>query len=651
MRNRYLLLALLGLVALLIVPAPAEEKVDAGKIDGLIEKLGSPAFTDREKATQALDAIGEPALEALRKAAKSSDAEIRKRATTLVDRIEQRTETARQLAPTMVHLKYRNVALQEALADFRKQSGYNIVLQDPEGKLKDSRITLDTGKVSFWNALEQFCAKAGLVEADPSRGLVPVAPRLGLPVRPAPGAAPVPPAAAPAPVPIEKVPPKPAKNGGPGLNAEAPAVAPVPGRVVEVKVEVKPGAAPAVPPAPAALPAVPVLPAAVPLAPLPAAAAVVTPAVARLTNPSQITLVPGKAPHGPADTSSAIRIQALPDNKTYGPSTDKEIVLPLRVTPEPKLFLQRILEVRISKARDDNGQDLEVSEGPRADAPVSSVVLPGGGFVQPARTWTSGHLGHHFLPVRLKKGAKPSKVLEELSGTVGAEILTAVQPFIEVPDVLKAAGKEFKGKAGGLLEIVDVEKNAAGQTIIRYELEIPPGVTPDTTPGNAVPPALNRPAIRPLAPARGPGRGVAPGAAPVAPGAAPVAPAADKKAEEKKEAEKGAAGKIEKPAAVGAGGGGIVIAIAVPAGGVVQPAFVGNTTGVTLRDDKGNILPTTLQVTGGKVNAGKLVVTHAMTYTPQKDHGAPTKLVFSGRKNVAITIPFTIKNITLPPAK
>ena len=41
----------------------------------------------------------------------------------------------------------------KAVADFKKQSGYDITLSDPEGKLKDRRITLDTGDVTFWQAL------------------------------------------------------------------------------------------------------------------------------------------------------------------------------------------------------------------------------------------------------------------------------------------------------------------------------------------------------------------------------------------------------------------------------------------------------------------------------------------------------------------
>jgi len=50
------------------------------EIDALIQQLGSPKFTERQAATKRLEAIGQPAAEALRRAAATSpDAEIRRR--------------------------------------------------------------------------------------------------------------------------------------------------------------------------------------------------------------------------------------------------------------------------------------------------------------------------------------------------------------------------------------------------------------------------------------------------------------------------------------------------------------------------------------------------------------------------------------------
>src|SRR5437870_5487954 len=80
MRSNLLLAALafvLGLVVVAALPAPAAPAPDAASIAKLVEQLGSGDFEEREKATKDLDAIGEPALDALRKAAEGhEDAEV-----------------------------------------------------------------------------------------------------------------------------------------------------------------------------------------------------------------------------------------------------------------------------------------------------------------------------------------------------------------------------------------------------------------------------------------------------------------------------------------------------------------------------------------------------------------------------------------------
>jgi tetratricopeptide (TPR) repeat protein len=69
---------------------PARAKPpDAELVNKLIQQLGSSRYPEREAARKQLEAIGEPALDALRKAAKSSpDIETRRRVEQLVDRLE-----------------------------------------------------------------------------------------------------------------------------------------------------------------------------------------------------------------------------------------------------------------------------------------------------------------------------------------------------------------------------------------------------------------------------------------------------------------------------------------------------------------------------------------------------------------------------------
>ena len=95
--------ALLELVLAAVATAgPAKTaEPDAAAIERLIRQLGSDEFTEREAATEALEKIGEPAYEALRKAARESrDAEVRMRAARVVQTIEGRW-LIRQIAGRM----------------------------------------------------------------------------------------------------------------------------------------------------------------------------------------------------------------------------------------------------------------------------------------------------------------------------------------------------------------------------------------------------------------------------------------------------------------------------------------------------------------------------------------------------------------------
>jgi WD40 repeat protein len=89
-RRRFVLA--LGAVATLCVQVAIEAVLaDGTELDQLIQQLGSPKFAEREAATKALEAIGEPAIDALRRAAATSeDAEVRRRARQLIKVIEDR---------------------------------------------------------------------------------------------------------------------------------------------------------------------------------------------------------------------------------------------------------------------------------------------------------------------------------------------------------------------------------------------------------------------------------------------------------------------------------------------------------------------------------------------------------------------------------
>lgn len=157
------LLLAVGLLA--APPADTDQNADASHIARLVQQLGSRKFIDREAATRALDKIGVPALTALETATHSRDAEVRNRAESLVKTIRQRAETEAALAPERIHLVFKDTPVEKAVAEFARQSHYKIQLVGDKSKLADRKVTLDTGKTTFWRAFDQFCDRAQLVEA------------------------------------------------------------------------------------------------------------------------------------------------------------------------------------------------------------------------------------------------------------------------------------------------------------------------------------------------------------------------------------------------------------------------------------------------------------------------------------------------------
>jgi hypothetical protein len=669
MRSPYLLLALLiglGLALLISLPSPAGESADKEKIDKLIDQLGSDSFAQRKKAVKELAAIGPPALEGLRKAAKSEDAEVRKQAEELVKKIEKEAASAKILAPKRVHLVYKDTPVPEALADFQKKSGYAIHLHDPEGKLKKRTITLDTGETTFWHAYDLFCEKAGLTEAtmqDVMRNAVPA------PGAPAPGVRPLPPQRV---QPAQDAPPPP-----PPAKPAPPAAPPAPPAQAKFELTLQVADTPA--PRPAVKPAPP----APPQKPAPGVAAPMMPFMPGM--PGQLLLKDGKAKKLPTDDRGAVRVRALPKANMFGPAPEGELILALEATPEPKLQWQNFQSIRIEKALDDQDQTLtQIMPQVPAAPPGVGIGVPGGGpvplpvarpAVMPVGPW--GGMNPP-IAVQLKKGEKAAKSLKELKGTLTAQVLSETKPMITA----KLEKKLYKGDEGGSIKIIEV-KTEEKKTTIRFEFEQPPDTVAATPqmPGMGMmggPIGVAVPGVRvlPAAPAPPP-----PAPAPPAPPAAKApAPAAREEAAKDEEAKAKAAkaeaaakeardAKIKEEAIrrqqaqqraqqraaqvqvqVQIQGGPGAIAIG---GGGAAPAFVGPMNGLSVQDDKGKALPIQMgpmqaRVIQGAGNVNTFLLTYTLTCEPGKDQGDPAKVVYLGRKRVTVDVPFTLKDVPLP---
>ena len=619
MRMQSFLPALLvgaALTGLAVVPGhitgETKDKIDAAAIDKLVEQLGSDTFAEREAASAALAKMGKPALGSLRKAMTSKDNEIRKRAKDILTKLEKEVASAEVLTPTKVHLVYKDTPLKEALEDFKKQTGARIVLHDPDKKLEKTKVTLDTGKTTFWDALEKFCDAAGVVEGDPNGVGAPggaagigIAQPFGVRILQAPALAPPPPPIRVPVKPVEKkkavVPDEPAScdddaekraaeekaaadaRKAADAKAKEEAKAKVIAQPALVQIQIQIGGGVAMPVAPIG-----------PWMGMPG----------RPGMPGQITLIPGKSVKVPTDASSSIRVRIGDKNKVPAAPNAKEFDLVLQVSPEPRLNWQSLIGITIDKAIDDNGDKLKqvVAKADPNGAPGGGRIIfiggaPGGGAVMPGwggpgGMWNQGNSNgmHHYVPVKLEKGAKASKSLKELTGTITAHVQTPPEVMMTIDDLAKAKGKGVKGKAGsGDLEIVSYAKDDEGTVTIAFTFTQPDDITPEAP--VAMPPMMALPG--------------------------------------------GARQRVILPP-----GG-----IAMP-GGVAMPFY-----GLTLRDDKDNVLPASIQVNfakDGGLGAPRAKLQLVATYTPAKGAVAePAKLVFSGRKTVAVDIPFTLKDITL----
>ncbi len=138
------------------------------RIDDLIEQLGSGKFQQRNSAQKELEAIGLPALAQLKKTMQDAGPEINRRAAEVVRKIQEKKNTADVLTAKNIHLKINEMPVLDAVAELAKLSGYPLQVVGDKTKLAAKLITLDTGSVPFWKALDALGMEAGLVEQHPA---------------------------------------------------------------------------------------------------------------------------------------------------------------------------------------------------------------------------------------------------------------------------------------------------------------------------------------------------------------------------------------------------------------------------------------------------------------------------------------------------
>jgi hypothetical protein len=335
--------------------------------------------------------------------------ETARRTADLVRRIEEKVQVAALLAPRKVRLKLKAATVQEALAELTRQSGYALQLEGDRTAVADRRVTLDTGETTFWEALEQMCGQARLVErpaqaAGHAANLYSKEPPVLGRARPL----------------IRRVAPR------GGAQAPVPLPPPVQMQIQEFGIlRMQPPAGPA----------------------------------------GQIVLTPGDPTKRHVSQAGSVRVVLRPGS----PGPDGKLPdhrLLLEVSAEPRLAgFQLVGTPGVLKAIDDQGQTLRPSQD--VDRPENAadfdpqLYLPYGQSLPVRRSAT----------VSLRKGEKPAQALKELSGTLTAQVTLPNEVLASIENVLKEDGRSADGKNGGTLRVNSVEKLANGDYRLQLKME------------------------------------------------------------------------------------------------------------------------------------------------------------------------------------
>ncbi|NBR06248.1 MAG: hypothetical protein EBT92_10800 [Planctomycetes bacterium] len=457
---RYMILILLFFV--LVNSRSNSSQISQSSISEMIQSLGNASFELREKAEKDLELVGEPALEQLRKARKSEDPEIRRRTESLIKKIETESDNKKLIAPRRITMKHTDIPVTEVIADLVKQSGYRIVLEDKSRALESKKITVEMKDASFWEALQTISAKANLVQVAGLQGTA------GNPIKvefPKPN---IFPRAVPKVIPAvpEKAGEEPKIQPKKGVKKDTTA------KDIQVLFVPQEKAQPVAPPP--VLPQ-PVLPPGIGQVFGQVAIGMDQAPVAR-GKENVIILKEGNVESLPTDNSSAFRIRLLknPEN-IFGKPHEKHLLIGLEVTPEPRMKLQAITSVNITKAMDESGQILEQDTTVSRNE-IVAPPMPGRIIAKPIQELgQEGKAGaiDSKAPIHFLKGQKGSKSIQILEGKLVLQVLDDSKPILEITNIEKEVGKKIEGKSGAWLKINECGKDAKGLHSLRFEYDIP----------------------------------------------------------------------------------------------------------------------------------------------------------------------------------
>jgi hypothetical protein len=173
--------AVVLLLLLLAAPAGQGQQTAKPRIEALIAQLGSDRFRQREQAMAELEAVGAPALPALRRAAKSRDTETARRAAELVRRLEEQLLAAQALAPKKIRLQLHDQPVLQAVSELARQSGYIINVNGDRTAVLERKVSLDGRELTFWEALDQLGVRGGVALTRAPRPVKEATPAVAVP--------------------------------------------------------------------------------------------------------------------------------------------------------------------------------------------------------------------------------------------------------------------------------------------------------------------------------------------------------------------------------------------------------------------------------------------------------------------------------------
>ncbi len=134
------------------------------ELASLVQRLGSPKFSEREEATEAIREIGSDAVDQLKQARESGDPEVRARSLRLLAAIER--EVA--LSPTMVRLPEVPGQVEAIVGDLDKQTDF-LIRTTSSSRLEPKSSAKAGERLTFWQAVERLGLEPNWSRLDPFR--------------------------------------------------------------------------------------------------------------------------------------------------------------------------------------------------------------------------------------------------------------------------------------------------------------------------------------------------------------------------------------------------------------------------------------------------------------------------------------------------